>query len=370
MKVKINLYSILTGIIILSCIVIFLNCNKESVVQPQNNNNQNPTQPVLVSPNNETSARSLAPILSWQKFPAAVSYEIQVSLDANMAGTMILDTSGVTDTLLHVAYGKLTTNIYYYWRVKATISGGNNSNWSLIWRFNIILNAPQPPILQSPSNNSTGQSYTPLFNWNSLDSVQYYRIQVSQNPNFSPILFDSNRIVIPQLQLPVFYLNSGTQYFWRANASNSNGVSTSQWSTVFNFTTLAGPQPNSISGTITFVDTNFVHYPQHYILLVTSTWPPISVTSQSDSLSIVKNGGVYQAAYIVTRLYNGNYYLSVITQGSEVPTLSVMGIYGCDTVHVNYSSCPNNPSTVQITENHGLANINFLSWADTSKKIF
>lgn len=370
MKTKIFNKSYLTAVFFLLCLFFFQSCKNESTVQPPVQTNQNPTAPILVSPQNETSASYLQTTLIWQSFQSALSYEVQMSLDANMAGTMIFDSSGITGTQMQVAAGKLHTAVYYYWRVKANLSSNNTSQWSSIWRFNIILNAPQPPVLVAPPNGSTGQSFTPELQWTYVDSAEFYRVQVSRFSSFSNILFDSNHIVLNQVQVPVFCLNSGTQYFWRANAANSNGISTSQWSSVFNFTTINGPQPNSISGTITFVDSAFIPLPTYYSINAYTSWPPALTSLNTDSLQIRKVGSYYIADYTVSHLYNGNYYLAVVVSSVGTIIPFVMGIYGCDTIHPQFSNCPNNPSYVSIINNSGVVNINFLSWADTSKRIF
>jgi len=59
-----------------------------------------------------------------------------------MAGTMIYDSSGISGTQIQIPAGKLGTFVYYYWRIKAALSSNSSSEWSAIWRFNIILNAP------------------------------------------------------------------------------------------------------------------------------------------------------------------------------------------------------------------------------------
>jgi hypothetical protein len=349
---------------------LFESCKNNPVVQPQQQNNPNPTVLALVSPQNETTTRQLQPILVWQSYPSAVSYQVQMSLDANISGTIIFDSSGITNTQMQVAPNKLNTAVYYYWRVRARLSSTSFSDWSVVWRFNIVLNAPNAPALTSPPNGAINVSFLPLLQWSHVDSADFYRIQLSRTANFSSILFDSNRIVLTQLQMPIFYINTGTQYYWRANASNSNGVSTSPWSTAFNFTTVTGPQPNSLNGTITFVDSNFTGPPYAYMVGAFTNWPPAGFAVPFDSLAIHKVGNVYIANYTIPYLINGNYYLAVLGAGSQSAATIVLGIYGCDTVHLQYSGCPNNPTTAQIQNNEGTVNINFLSWADTSKHIF
>lgn len=349
---------------------LFESCKNNTVVQPQEKNNQNPNVLTLVSPQNETTTRALQPTLVWQSYPSAESYQVQLSLDANIAGTIIFDSSGITSLQMQVPPNKLRTAVYYYWRVRARLSANSFSDWSSVWRFNVILNAPNPPNLISPPNGAINVSFLPLMQWSNVDSADFYRIQISRFSNFSNILFDSNRIVINQLQIPIFYINTGTQYFWRANASNSNGVSTSQWSSVFNFTTVNGPQPNSLNGRITFVDSAFVPPPYVYTISAFTSWPPAGFAVPFDSLSIHKVGSYYVADYTIGFLINGNYYLAVMGSGNQSAAPVILGIYGCDTVHLKFSNCPNNPSTAPVQNNEGTVNIDFLSWSDTAKHIF
>jgi len=356
--------------------ILFSGCKEDQPVETPNNSNQNPDAPQLLSPANNSTIEPVTPTLSWESYPNASSYRVQISLDANFAGTMIKDTNNISAAQLTIPSGLLTTNIYYYWRVIANIQGGGSSNWSATWRFKIILAPPPPPVLISPQNNSTNQSFTPLFDWENSPTAETYRIQVSINTNFLYNVLDSSQITVSELQCPPLTLINNTQYFWRVNASNSNGGSTSNWSTVFNFTTLDGLLPNSISGTITFVDTNFLPLPDRYKVAAfpsNGKWPPIGyLPAGDDSLIIERIGNVYRANYTIRNLLNGTYYITslAISDAPLTNVYSYLGIYGCDTVHIPFSSCPLSPSGVTITNNFGVENINFLSWADTTKKIF
>ncbi len=352
--------------------VIIQSCKENAPVQTNPNNNNGPSVPVLVYPSNQTSVPDLTPTLQWQAYTNAVSYRLQVSLDANFSGITLIDSSGITGTQFTIASNILSANTYFYWRVMASIPAGT-SGWSLIWRFNVFFNAPAAPVLTSPPDNSSGVSFLPLFDWNDVPLAQYYRFQVSQSSSFSTIAFDTGSITISQLQCPLFILNTNTQYFWRVYASDNNGVTTGPWSAVWNFTTVPGPQPNSISGRITFADTNFLSPPRFYFATVYSPsfWPPNGQPVAFDTLHIHKEGKVYVSDYKLKRLYNGSYY--VCAQPNDILSLvshQVLGIYGCDTAHVQYSTCPFNPVQVTITNNNGIENINFISWADTTNRIF
>jgi hypothetical protein len=168
-------------------------------------------------------------------------------------------------------------------------------------------------------------------------------------------------------------LNTNTVYYWRVQAANSNGVSTSGWSAVFNFKTIDGPEPNSVSGTITFADNQFMVFPSYYTAgaFNVNIWPPQSPEPLSyDSLTIQLSGSTYFANYKVGGLPNGSYYISTASYSSGSFTGILHGLYGCDTNRAEFSSCPFTPQKVTISGNNGVTNINFLSWADSTKSIF
>lgn len=126
------------------------------------------------------------------------------------------------------------------------------------------------------------------------------------------------------------------------------------------------PEANTISGTVTFADTNFTFTGGYYDVAAFNSWPPMGAPSGDDSVSIVKNGNVYTATYKIKGLADGNYVIAMGWRPIAGGQSPVMGLYGCDTSH-NFSCVPTN---VSITNNNGVENINFICWADTSKKLF
>jgi hypothetical protein len=360
---------LLTPIIIL---VIIQACKNNNVVQPPNVNNQTENSPVLLNPPNNLTTQELQPLLDWQDYNSATSYRVQISLDANFAGTMLVDTSGIIASQFAFQNPNITTGIYYYWRVIAAVPSGSSA-WSSSWRFRIILVPPPPPNLLLPPDASVNQPPLPLFDWGDSPTAQYYRLQVSSSSNFQPLLLDTTSIQASQLQCPLFVLNTNSQYYWRVNASNSNGISTSDWSSVFSFTTISGPEPSSISGTITFVDSNFTQPSQDkYFVGAYTQWPPTLYPPVASALLQPHfNGNNYTADYTLHHLPDGPYIITVYYLSSPNFTFNpILGIYGCDTVHLDYSNCPNNPAQVQIINAGGEENKNILSWANTAKRIF
>lgn len=106
--------------------------------------------------------------------------------------------------------------------------------------------APDPPTLQSPSNGATGISTNPTLTWNASQGATSYGLQISLNSAFSYPSFNFDALTVTSFMIPV-NLPANTTFFWRVNASNSNG--TSAYSTARNFTTVTDL---NLSQTISF----------------------------------------------------------------------------------------------------------------------
>lgn len=365
-----NKFPKLIFIFIIGYLIISSGCKDENNVEPVvDPNTQNPNSPVLLSPNNGAVVTGTTPVLDWEDYSNAVSYRLQVSLDGNINGTILLDTT-LTASRITFPPGRMVTGVNIYWRVIANLQGNQFSNWSAIWKFISRLDPPPPPFLITPANGSSNIHFIPFFDWSDAPTADFYRIQISGNPAFTNILFDTNNIHISEYQSSPGYLITGTQYFWRVNASNTNGLSVSDWSAVFNFTTINGPIPSSISGRVTFVDTNFAPPPTYYIVGLYTAWPPLfSFPDRFTNITIQQQGNIYYADYHLFNIPNNVNYRMTLSF-VDVSDIKTMGIYGCDTAHVEFSTCPADPDSLILQNYNGIENINFLSWADTSKFIY
>ncbi|MBN8584766.1 MAG: hypothetical protein J0M37_06680 [Ignavibacteria bacterium] len=361
------------------CAVIFSlllisGCKKDEEVQVPVNNEPEINNVKLLEPGNNATIEIFEPLLKWENYGNASGYYAEISQDANFITPAILDTV-IPGNSFNVPTGILQTNVYYYWRVKAELGSGSFTAYSEVRRFHIILSPPPPPNLLLPQNGSVDQSFIPLFDWDDTPTAQIYRLQVSSAPSFGTILLDSGNIPVSQLQCPYFILTTGANYFWRVNATNSNGASTGNWSTVFNFSTAPGLTPGTISGTVRFADNNFIQNPYYYVIgaFTVNNWPPVTFTPvYSDSLEIQFINNEFRAEYTLDQVINGNYHLAVFTRSRTTAIgVTYKAVFGCDTARVLFSNCASTaPGTVIMQNGTGINNINILSWADSSKAIF
>jgi hypothetical protein len=127
----------------------------------------------------------------------------------------------------------------YYWRVDASNTNGTSA-WSQIRNFTTTNLMPAAPALQTPLNNAVGVSNVPRLTWAAVANAATYRVQVATASTFesgviSAVIYDSSvTTAFDSLATP---LSGGMVYYWRVDASNTNG--TSAWSQIRNFTTAA-----------------------------------------------------------------------------------------------------------------------------------
>lgn len=97
----------------------------------------------------------------------------------------------------------------------------------------VLLSIPSIPVLILPPNNATNQLQNVTLLWDSNAYATSFKVQVSTDSTFSTTVFDSSVANTP-LQMRPDFLQLGTKYFWRVNATNVLG--TSNWSVIRNFT--------------------------------------------------------------------------------------------------------------------------------------
>ena len=186
----------------------------------------NPPLPVkvtLLSPANNSSSNADLISLNWNVANNAEAYQLQVDDDSRFGSPMI-DEIIETNTRFYEnpESGK------YFWRVRSMNTAGEFSAWSSAWYFFIDRDAPLPPVLYRPADNSTA-SGIPLFSWRSSVTARSYqfRITASEDINFSEPVHTSEPTTRLSYSPPV--QETGV-YIWQVRAADA-ALNWSDWST-------------------------------------------------------------------------------------------------------------------------------------------
>ena len=191
-----------------------------------------PDAPVLGKPDDDATNVSTAPVVEWELLDGARTYTLQISTESDFS-SLTFDTSAIRSTSVQVK--ELRNDMTYYWRVNAVNPAGAG-DWSSVRSFTTIIGAPDAPVPDSPSDNAVDQPVTPALKWNKVSRAFSYSLQVSASSGFSSTIV--NRTGLTDTLLQVNNLINSAKYYWRVKAKNDGG--TSDWSTVWNFTTVMG----------------------------------------------------------------------------------------------------------------------------------
>ncbi|MBI3005412.1 MAG: T9SS type A sorting domain-containing protein [Ignavibacteriales bacterium] len=194
--------------------------------------------PQLAAPPDSSIDQETTLTLSWNAVSGASSYRLQVSTSSSFSSLAVND-SGLTEISRQV--GPLSNETAYFWRVSAENTDGI-SDWSTVWGFTTV---PLPPVvttLLSPADGSTLQPTTLTLSWDASSGAISYRLQVSTSSSFTSTIVDDSTVTSTSSE--VGPLLNATTYHWRVNATNSGG--TSDWSSVWRFTTIGTPMTHGI----------------------------------------------------------------------------------------------------------------------------
>ena len=188
----------------------------------------------LTSPSNGSNIyHALTTTLDWDFINDGDYYEYQYDLSpdfnspALVSGQVAVGTSEV-DITQPLRFGET-----YYWRVReyTTI---DTTPWSATWSFN----TPAALTLVSPSNNATVNSTTVTLDWDYINGGTIYECQYDTCATFDSPSLRVGTVAVGTSELTVRYLRLGTTYYWRVREMSA--VDTSEWSTVWHFTTGGG----------------------------------------------------------------------------------------------------------------------------------
>jgi Secretion system C-terminal sorting domain len=182
----------------------------------------------LVSPVNGAVNQDPNTLLDWNPLSGVSGYQIQYDTSSSFNSPLLtLVNQGSTSQLNTV---NLLFGTTYYWRVKGFHSI-DSTGWSATWSFNTT----DIVLLVSPSNGALNQEPNVMLDWSPVSGINGYQVQYDTSSTFSsPILSTFNTAATSQLN--VGNLLFGSTYYWRVKAFHT--ADTSNWSTVWSFTTL------------------------------------------------------------------------------------------------------------------------------------
>lgn len=183
----------------------------------------------LVSPDNNTNSVPRTGIrLTWSSNVTPSNYIMQVS--NNEQFTSILYEyigTNTSDSIFSLSY-----NIDYFWRVRMDYNGCY-TEWTAPRRFRTEYPRPQNLI---PRQDSLCVPLIARLRWDFDPEAITYRVQISEDFDFSTLILDSTDININFMNF-VFSKPLKT-YFWRVKVQDDNN--SSQWSEINALTTAVG----------------------------------------------------------------------------------------------------------------------------------
>ena len=196
-----------------------------------------PQTPSLVEPADGASDLSLNVVFSWTSAENASAYEIHVTTSETFTSTVVAR-SGIQETSYSVR--GLAANTPYYWRVRSA-NGSGMSAWTPVRMFTTLkldsVSAPPSPLPSGPSHGASGLSTNFTLTWTEVPGAGSYHVQVDASKEFvSPAI---DRSDISGTSTMVNGLKTDQTYYWRVCAVSAGR--SSEWSTVYQFTTFALP---------------------------------------------------------------------------------------------------------------------------------
>jgi hypothetical protein len=190
--------------------------------------------PIYLTPQDNSIVTDATPTFVWSATASSQgSYTLQYSCDSSFVqGTTTIN--GLIDTIYTVPDTFALIDTIYFWRAKAISRIGVHSGYRQALRFTIDANAPMPPTLFSPLNNSITTDSTPSFIWTKTASDSgRYLIQFATDSLFdslkgAALTYDTIYTVPNSYPLP------DTVYYWRVRAIDK-AHNFSGWSSVWKF---------------------------------------------------------------------------------------------------------------------------------------
>ena len=176
--------------------------------------------------------------LTWDFFVYGVSgFQIQCDTSSDFSSAIALDTVIDMATAMNLR-GIINGNNWlfnqkYYWRIRMW-HDEDTSDWSDVNIQRSFTTIAKPTLVKPYNGPLLPPGTDPLFTWDPIPGVPYYRLQLDTNENLN----SANRIdtLIPESALGTWYkryLLFGTRYYWRVKAIDT--YDSSEWSDTWSF---------------------------------------------------------------------------------------------------------------------------------------
>ena len=309
-----------------------------------------PVAPVATPPSNFTCTSFSA---NWEAVNGAITYHLDVALDAGFTSYVTGYNDTVIGNVLTFNIQGLTSNITYYYRVRAD-DGCNISGNS-----NVITLGTTAPVAPTATPADIYNCTTANVNWGAVSGATQYYIDLSIDINFSTFVNGIHDSLVGSVTTyNIGNLPTNTFYYFRVRAFN--GCDTSGYSNVVAFGTTTPIAPTATLADnfgCTSANANWgaVTGATHYYLDVSDDPGFATFVNNYHNVELIGNNTTtYNITGLTTnttyyyrvRSYNGcdtSTYSNRITFGTtppNAPTATPADGYTCTSAYINWGAVP------------------------------
>ena len=159
---------------------------------------------------------------SWTIYDGSLEYQIQVATDDSFTEIIIdeeVEAGTGDETSSYLTDICFEAETEFFWRVKAVIS-----NWSEIRSINTMTLIDETVELTYPENDQVQDliPQAPTMMWERLGSANYYKIQVSEDEDFSTLLLENVGAAKSYNIVAADGFDYDGLYFWRVRSDKSD----------------------------------------------------------------------------------------------------------------------------------------------------